>query len=211
MNQDLSDITIVVDRSGSMESCRTDAEGGVNAFVREQAALPGQVTLTLVQFDTEYEFVHKGVPIREIPPFHLVPRGGTALLDAVGRAINEAGARLASLPEEQRPGLVAFVIVTDGEENSSREFSLKQVREMIIHQREKYNWRFTFLGADDSAFSQAESMGMAAGDAAQYSTAKADQAFAAASMKIARTRAAFSKGEKNLDLEFTDEERDRMK
>ena len=88
MRTDLTDITMVIDRSGSMESIRTDAEGGVNTFVDSQKSEPGEALLTLVQFDTAYEFVHKGVPIGSVPRFKLVPRGSTAFLDAVGRAIN---------------------------------------------------------------------------------------------------------------------------
>ena len=122
MRTDLTDITMVIDRSGSMQSIRSDAEGGINSFIEQQKQEPGEANVTLVQFDADYEFVHSGVPIRQVPAFKLVPRGSTALLDAVGRAINETGARLAAMDEVQRPGLVVFVIVTDGEENSSREF-----------------------------------------------------------------------------------------
>jgi uncharacterized protein YegL len=104
MRTDLTDITMVIDRSGSMESIRTDAEGGINTFIDSQKSEPGEALLTLVQFDTEYEFIHKGAAIGSVPKFKLVPRGSTALLDAVGRAINETGARLAAMEESQRPG-----------------------------------------------------------------------------------------------------------
>jgi len=119
MNNNLTDITLVVDRSGSMEAIRADAEGGVNTFLTDQAAQPGEALVTLVQFDTHYEFVHRGVPVKQVPRYQLVPRGGTALLDAVGRAINETGERLSKMAEADRPGLVVFVVMTDGEENSS--------------------------------------------------------------------------------------------
>ena len=104
MKSDLTDITLVVDRSGSMEQVREDAEGGVNSFIAQQAKEPGEALLTLVQFDTEYEFLHQGVPITEVPRYELVPRGMTALLDAVGRAINETGERLTKMEEQDRPG-----------------------------------------------------------------------------------------------------------
>ena len=97
MRKDFTDITLVVDRSGSMEAIRQDAMGGVNRFILDQAEKPGDAVLTLVQFDTEYEFVHRAKPIKGIPPYVLTPRGSTALLDAVGRAINETGERLASI------------------------------------------------------------------------------------------------------------------
>jgi hypothetical protein len=146
MKTDLTDITLVVDRSGSMEAVREDAEGGVNAFLREQAQQPGEALLTLVQFDTEYEFVHKGISVKDAPAYKLVPRGCTALLDAVGRAINETGDRLAKMAETDRPGLVVFVIVTDGLENSSHEFTKVKVQEMIDRQQNQYHWQFTFPG-----------------------------------------------------------------
>ena len=104
MKADLTDITLVVDRSGSMAQVREDAEGGVNTFITEQGKEPGEALLTLVQFDTEYEFLHKGVQIKQVPKYELVPRGMTALLDAVGKAINETGERLAKMPEGDRPG-----------------------------------------------------------------------------------------------------------
>jgi hypothetical protein len=206
MRDDLSDITIVVDRSGSMASVKDDAEGGINTFIAEQAKAPGDAVLTLVQFDTEYEFVHRAVPVKEVPAYQLVPRGMTALLDAVGRGIGETGERLAKMGEAERPGLVAFVIVTDGHENSSREFTLEKVHELITHQREKYNWQFTFLGADDSAFDQGHAMGLGAGDIAQYAVSKSREAYKAASSKVQRMRAAAAAKE-SLAQEFTDEER----
>ena len=160
MRTDLTDITLVVDRSGSMEAIREDAQGGVNAFIREQAGQPGEALLTLVQFDTEYEFIHRGVPIGQAPEYKLVPRGATALLDAVGRAINETGERLAKMPEEDRPGLVVFVVMTDGLENSSKEFDKAQIKKMIQHQQDEFNWHFTFLGANQDAFAEAGAMGI---------------------------------------------------
>jgi hypothetical protein len=79
MRSDLTDITLVVDRSGSMQERREDAQGGVNAFIQQQVKEPGEATLTLVQFDAEYEVVHSGVPIESVPEYELVPRGMTAV------------------------------------------------------------------------------------------------------------------------------------
>lgn len=188
MRLDRTDITLIVDRSGSMEQMRTDAEGGVNAFVRRQVAEPGEAVVTLVQFDTEYEFLHKGVPAAAVGEYTLVPRGGTALLDALGRAIDETGARLAALPEAERPGLVVFVIVTDGEENSSREYTRAAVRERIQHQQEVYRWQFTFLGASPEAFAEAGSLGIHAGGAAAFAPAKARKVFGFVGEKVAAMR-----------------------
>jgi hypothetical protein len=88
MRSDFTDITVVLDRSGSMQSCREDAEGGLSSFINEQKKSPGETLFTLVQFDTEYEFVHRGTPIHEVGQCQLVPRGMTALLDAVGERLS---------------------------------------------------------------------------------------------------------------------------
>ncbi len=207
MNNNLTDITVVIDRSGSMESCRTDAEGGFNAFVRSQAEQSGDALLTLVQFDTEYEFVHRGVPIKDVPPYTLVPRGGTALYDAVGRAIVETGARLAAMPEARRPGLVLFAIITDGEENSSREISGARLKEMIEHQTAKYAWQFSYLGANQDAIMAAAKMGIAPGAAMNYAVRNSGVAFDNLSASFSRRRMEAEVGMPATALSFTDEER----
>ncbi len=209
MRNDLTDITLVVDRSGSMASIRSDAEGGVNEFIRGQAEELGEAVLTLVQFDTEYDFVHRGVPVGDVPQFKLRPRGATALLDAVGRAINETGSRLAKLPEADRPGLVIFVVTTDGLENSSVEFTKAQIKQMIEHQQNAYNWQFTFLGANQDAFAEAGAMGMDRGGAANYAPDKVRYAYAATGSKVARMRKARAAGT-TVSNDFTEEEREAM-
>ena len=209
MRPDLTDITLVVDRSGSMQEIRQDAEGGVNAFIAQQAKEPGEALLTLVQFDTEYEFLHKGTPISQVPEYQLVPRGMTALLDAVGRAINETGERLAKMDEADRPGLVVFVVMTDGQENSSKEFSKARIKEMIEHQQDTYHWHFTFLGANQDAFAEAGAIGIHAGGTADFAPDKVYAAQAMTARKVSRMRAQSSRGE-TVCNEFTDEERGEM-
>lgn len=205
MQTDLTDITMVIDRSGSMQSIQSDAEGGINSFIEQQKQEPGEANVTLVQFDTDYEFVHSGVPIKQVPTFTLVPRGSTALLDAVGRAINETGARLAAVDESQRPGLVVFVIVTDGEENSSREFTRDQIRTMVEHQQSAYKWQFTFLAANQDAFAAGGSMGIAQDGIAAYSLGKVQGTWNAAAKKMSRMRKAAGEGVA-VDNKFTQEE-----
>lgn len=205
MRADLIDITLVVDRSGSMESIRTDAEGGIAALLREQAEQPGEALLTLIQFDTEYEIVHRGVPIREVPPYKLVPRGSTALLDAVGRGIVEAGERLAAMAEPERPGLVVFVIATDGLENASREYTKARIKEMIEHQQAVYKWQFTFLAANQDAFAEAGSMGMHAVGTANVAAQKVGQAYQTTSRKLSRMRGQAQRGE-DVNNAFTEDE-----
>lgn len=207
MRKDLADITLVVDRSGSMEGCKADAQGGINAFVKDQKEHPGECNFTLVQFDTEYEFVHKGVPVRDVGEYILRPRGNTALLDAVGRAIAEAGERLDKLPDDQKPALVSFVIVTDGHENSSREFTKAKVRESIEHQRSKYNWQFTFIGADATAFDEGMAMGIPY--AGIVASSNYTNAYSGSSHKNRMMRTAALAGEQPK-AEYTAEERAAM-
>ncbi len=209
MNANLIDITLVVDRSGSMQSIRDDAEGGVNAFITDQAKQPGDARLTLVQFDDEYEFLHKGTSISQVPNFTLVPRGSTALLDAVGRAINETGERLAKTNESDRPGLVIFVIITDGQENSSKEFSKDQIKTMVQHQQKTYGWHFTFLGADQDAFAEAGALGIDANGAASFAKDKVAAAYHATASKVSRMRKQVSGGELAENV-FSVEEREQM-
>jgi hypothetical protein len=205
MRNDLSDVTVVLDRSGSMASCRDDAEGGLNTFVEEQKKHTGETLFTLVQFDTDYEFVHKGKPVREVGPCELVPRGATALLDAVGRAIVETGERLAAMPEPERPGLVVFVILTDGQENSSKEYTKSKIKEMIERQQNVYSWQFTFLGANQDAFSEAQSLGIYAAAAANFIPKRSKEAFLAASANVHRMRAAVGAG-KQAYCAYSDDE-----
>ncbi|MFM8262160.1 MAG: hypothetical protein ACKN9S_07770 [Pirellula sp.] len=188
MRNDLTDVTLVVDRSGSMEEIRSDAQGGINAFVADQAKLPGECRITLVQFDDKYEVVHSGILASQWPEYTLSPRGSTALLDAVGRAIIETGNRISAMPESQRPGLVICVISTDGLENASQEFTREKVREMISHQRTVYNWQFTFLAANQEAFTQAMDIGLSEDEAVVIGRGKMRSAGNALSSKVQRMR-----------------------
>jgi len=209
MKADLTDITLVIDRSGSMQDIRSDAEGGVNAFIENQAKEPGEALLTLVQFDTEYEFLYKGVLISQVSKYSLAPRGATALLDAVGRAINETGQRLSTMAEQDRPSLVIFVVMTDGRENSSQEFSKARIKEMIQHQQETYGWHFTFLGADQDAFAEASELGIAVAGAANFSKQNVAAAYGATAAKVTRMRKQRRDGEAVVN-EFTIQERKEM-
>lgn len=160
MKQGLSEIIIVLDRSGSMSTIKSDMEGGLKTFIEEQKKLPGECLVTLTQFDTDYDVVYSGKPIGEITDVMLHPRGSTALLDAVGRTIGTVGERLERTPEDQRPERILFVIITDGMENASKEFKRNQVKAMIEHQRTKYNWEFVYIGANQDSYAEANNIGV---------------------------------------------------
>ncbi|WP_322753767.1 vWA domain-containing protein [Frankia sp. Cas3] len=184
-------ITLLIDRSGSMMAIRDDAEGGIRSFIAEQAAVPGQATISLYQFDHDYEKVFGAIPIGEAPEYRLVPRGSTALLDALGRSIADTGEFLGSLPDEQRPATVVFAVVTDGQENSSKEWTLEQVKNTISRQTNTYDWQFAFLSADLRAVADARQMGFAPAAAASYSPDGdgVGVAYASLSRSVSRTRA----------------------
>jgi hypothetical protein len=156
-------IAVVMDRSGSMSSIQSEAEGALRTFVTEQQRLPGRATLTLARFDDHYDITHDMEWLSEVDPasIKLEPRGMTALLDAIGRTITHLGERLAALPEEKRPGKVLFCIVTDGHENASREWTREKVFEAIKRQTDDYQWEFIFLAATQDAIDVAHSYGIA--------------------------------------------------
>jgi hypothetical protein len=133
-----------------MESCRDDVIGGFNTFVSDQKALGGN--LTLIQFDDEYEVVYSETPLDKVGPLTretFVPRGSTALLDAIGKTIKEG--------RFQAPPLC--IIFTDGLENTSRTYTKAHVKD-LIEQKTKEGWTFMYLGANQDAFAEAGSMGI---------------------------------------------------
>jgi uncharacterized protein YegL len=166
-----TDITVILDKSGSMEARRTDAIGGFNALVDDQKGQPGVATLSLVQFDTtcEVSFTEKApIDVPALTTETYRPSGGTALLDAMGKTIDATGQRLAAMPPESRPGKVIVVVITDGEENSSREYTYRRVNEMICHQRDVYKWEFMFVGTNQDAIASAAMIGIDAKNALTY-------------------------------------------
>lgn len=175
MKDNFTRIAIILDRSGSMESCKESTVAGFNEFIRTQKEIPGEATVKLVQFDDQYEVVFdkhlKACP--ELTQSTFVPRGSTALLDAQGRTIVELGRELALLAEPERPSKVIVVTLTDGMENASKEYNLEKIGAMIREQRDKYNWDFVFLGANQDAVATAAAMSIPLPSAMSYSTSRA--------------------------------------
>jgi len=175
-----------------MGDIKDDAIGGFNCFLKEQKAAGANATLTLVQFDTEStDVVHESMPILEVPDLNhqtFQPRGGTPLLDALGQTIDSTGRALAAIPEANRPNKVVFVVITDGQENSSHQHTKASVKERIDHQSSRYNWQFVFLGANQDAFDEAGAVGIAMGNAANFAPARMQAAFAATAANVASYR-----------------------
>jgi uncharacterized protein YegL len=209
MNKDLTDITLIVDRSGSMDSCKAEAEGGIKGFISDQKSSPGDAIFSLMQFDTEHEYIFNGIPIKDIKEYELLPRGMTALLDAVGTTINKTAERISKLSEEEKPALIIVAIITDGHENSSHEFSRAKIKELITA-KENEGWKFTYLGADQSAFDEAASMGIKGDAAAHYSIRNVKGTYDALSTSVAMMRAKSMAGEP-VKMSYSDEDRKKMK
>jgi len=204
-----TDISVVLDRSGSMEAVKHDTIGGFNTFLKEQQALPGEALLSLAQFDSMgYDRIIDAKPIKQaepLTPLTFVPRGNTPLLDSMCKLITETGARFKQMPESARPENVIVVIITDGEENASVSVTRDQVLAMITHQQDVYKWKFIYLGANQDAIAAAKSFGIPQAMAATY-TADADHmqvAYGVASHMVregrsGRTMAISSSQRKNL-------------
>jgi hypothetical protein len=179
MKKNYTEIVIVLDRSGSMESVRDDTIGGFNAFLAAQKKVPGECKITLAQFDHEYEVRLNAARIADallLDTLTYVPRGSTALYGAIGRTIDEAGRRFAAMPESERPEKVICVIITDGQENHSpiaewsRMYTAELVRERIERQTNAYKWEFVYIGANQDAILIARGMGMNVNNAMNYTS-----------------------------------------
>ena len=164
-----TEVVVVVDRSGSMQSIGEDAEGGLNSFLDKMKMTPGDIRLTLAQFDSRYEMLYENQTIREVPKYVLVPRSSTALYDAIGITMWRVGRRLSHTPEHRRPGKVVFMIVTDGEENASHEYTRDQVRQMITEQKYKYGWQFLYLCTSENALYDGMRLGLDMSSAFRFS------------------------------------------
>jgi uncharacterized protein YegL len=154
------EIVCIVDRSGSMESIREDAAGGLNSFIKEQTDV-GKANLTIVEFDTKVDTVCDQIPISEAKEYNLSPRGMTALLDAIGLVLGDK----AKYTTEDGKTIVA--IVTDGGENSSREWKHEQITK-LIEERKEDGWEFLFLASNQDAIAVGTSYGFAAEDTVSF-------------------------------------------
>lgn len=155
-------ITFVLDSSGSMSAIEDDTKGGFNSFVGEQREEEGTATVTLYDFNTEVTLLYEAIPIAETPKLtneNYTPGGQTALHDALSTAIKGTDDQVQTLPDSDRPENVIVVTLTDGKENAS-ETPQGQVRELVEQYREERDWEFLFIGANQDAALTAEQMGM---------------------------------------------------
>ena len=209
MKKDYTDIRIVLDRSGSMESIRNDTIGGVNTFIKSLKEAPGTASFSLAQFNSVSPFaiIQNMVDIQEaneLTTETFVPNGGTPLLDAIGTCITSAGETYAGMKEEDRPEKVVIVIVTDGEENESYKYTKDQISDMIKHQTEVYQWSFVFLAANQDAIQSGTAMGFSAKMSMSYSANAAGVAASYGALSTNMTRMRSSLG---ATMDFNDDQR----
>lgn len=171
MRENLTEIVFIIDRSGSMNGLESDTIGGFNSMIAKQQKEEGEAIISTVLFDDETDVIHDRVPIGDVKNLtdeDYRVRGCTALLDAVGGAIDHIGKIHKYARKEDRPAKTLFVITTDGLENASRYYSFKDIKRMIERQKEKYSWEFLFLGANIDAIKVAANMGIGKDRAANY-------------------------------------------
>ena len=168
MKKGYTHIVMIVDRSGSMSNLVSDVVGGYDSFVKDQKKAEGTATMTLVQFDNRYEVNYEFMDIQEVPKIDYIPRGLTAMLDAIGKTISSTGEALAKMDESQRPEKVIVMIQTDGAENDSREYTHESIKNMIKTQEDEFNWDFVFLGANINAKNTAVDIGIKSANAMTF-------------------------------------------
>ena len=165
MKENYCHILTIIDRSGSMCGLQNEVIGGFNSFIADQKKVEGTATLSLIQFDNMYEVNYEFTDIQDVPDLNnetYVPRGMTAMYDAIGKAVLSLGSDLESMKEENRPEKVIVMIQTDGMENASHEFRQETIKKLITEQEETYSWEFVFLGANIDAVAAGGSIGISA-------------------------------------------------
>ena len=200
MDREFTAILCVVDRSGSIEVARNDFEEALQGFLTEQGKQPGLVRVDFATFSTSYTLDHRMADPLSIS-VQIEPRGGTALYDAIGNCVNGFTAEMQALPPHARPSKTVILVATDGEDNSSVQFSAEGVRELLQAKQDVEGWEALFMGAEQDAVREGEKLGFKA-DACITFRLKGGSSHAAqaASRFVTDVRKGTRKG-------FTDEER----
>lgn len=154
-------ISLLVDKSGSMSGAWGETVQSLNTFLKDQKKEPGKLTLSLITFNTKVEEVINFCDAEGINEIKLgSPMGGTSLYDAFVLSVDSLGAKLRNLSKKDRPNKILFVLMTDGEENSSKKYTKFDVKNRLEHQQSVYEWNFLFLGADFDVTQLAEDVGL---------------------------------------------------
>lgn len=166
-NPNYTALLFVIDESGSMWNIAQDMQGGIKTLLEEQGKLDGKLTVDVAYFDDGFRYPVSMATVSEAR-IEIIPDGLTALHDAIVRASTQFGKTLAELAEDERPGTVMVIVVTDGLENSSKESTKDDVKALITKQQDEYNWNFVFLGANQDAVLAGEAFGLRKGASLTY-------------------------------------------
>jgi len=200
-------IAFLLDRSGSMWSIKQDVEGGFDAFIDTQKEAEGTCHVTLAQFNTAYSVVYEAKPVSEVPALNLVPSGGTVLYDSMACLIESTSRYLDTFTKKKRPASVIVAIMTDGHENSSREWNSVGIKK-LVEEKTKEGWQFLYMGADQDAIEEAGKVGIAASNAVTYTRGNAREAILATSMNVASYRGAVAMGSPLASVAYSDDQRE---
>ena len=182
-NPNYTHITIVVDRSGSMRCRAQEANQGINALIKEHTD-DHKVTVRLSEFDHRHDVVADCIRIEDVKPYRMNCGGMTALIDGIGYAIDGTQKYITRMGKGRRPGIVLFVVVTDGGENSSSVYSAGKMAEMVAAKKTD-DWQFTFMGADPYTVNKGRAWGF---DSHEYDLTKSTGVYQATSTKFKRMR-----------------------
>jgi uncharacterized protein YegL len=205
--KNLTDITIILDRSGSMQGIKEATITAFNTFLKEQKKDGLPTNLSFIQFDDQYEknYTEKDIHLaKELNAQTFEPRGLTALLDAVGRTVKNTKKRIRNKDKSERPDKVIIAIITDGFENASREYTRKKIFKMIRKHEEKDNWKFVFLAANQDAIAEGARFGIHQDRAMTYRADKQGihEAFVSFNNKLSNYKQSAL-----VDLKFDEEDR----
>jgi uncharacterized protein YegL len=202
-DKDYTHLAFVVDRSGSMNGIHTDMNGAITKMLADQQGQPGYCLVDITTFDTVVEQPYTNVRPDDVKGEIIVPRGGTALLDAIGVTVVTLGERFAKMDEADRPSQVIIVVVTDGMENSSREYNRQQIKALVEEQTDRWGWTFIYLAANVDAFATGSNMGFAKGSTIAFAASGVgtQSVYDSTSNLVTRTRSGLGGG-------YTDEERE---
>lgn len=208
MRKDYTHIAMIIDRSGSMSSCWDDVRGGYTEIVKQNKEESGKCTFTVAAFDTEYDLLEDFTDIKNVKEeLSVKPRGGTALLDAIGKTIVSVGEKLAKMKEKDRPMKVMIVVQTDGEENSSKEFKKDAIKKLIDEQTNTYKWQFQFIGASLDSVNEARDWGFNAANISTYNVENSNASFSTLGTKMRCARRADTMAMYEASVAFTEEEK----
>lgn len=211
-DQNYTVIGVVLDKSSSMNSVRDATISGFNEFLMTQKEAEGRCDLTLVQFSDTHETTHDMVNVHDVPELTedtYRPSGMTALLDAIGTTIDSIGTKLAEMPEEERPAKVVIAVLTDGQENQSREYTRDQIFNSITVQQDTFSWEFVFLGAGQDAIAAGQQYGFMASKSVTYSAGKTSQTLSHLGDKVRGLRRATARGA-SMDMSYSQEDRNEV-